>query len=76
VYSYHWVVHVIVCEGADHVQDDNLNHMQIGELDAVDVVILAQQENKSERVNESQSSSGAKHRYRTGGPPPPHSQDF
>jgi hypothetical protein len=45
--------------------------MQDGELDVVDVVILAQQENKSERVSESQSSSGAKHRYRTGIPPPP-----
>jgi hypothetical protein len=48
---------MIIDEAADYVQDNNLNHMQAEELEVAEIVMPAQQENKSERVSDSQSSS-------------------
>jgi hypothetical protein len=48
---------MIIDEATDDVQDINLNHMQAGELEVAENVMPAQQENKSERVSDSQSSS-------------------
>ncbi len=64
----HEVFHVIIDEAADDVQDNNLNHMQAGELEVAQIVMPAQQENKSDKVSDSQSYRG-KQRSRCGKPP-------
>jgi hypothetical protein len=58
---------MIIDEAADDVQDNNLNHMQAGKLEVAEIVMPAQQENKSERVSDSQSSS--RQRFCCGRPP-------
>jgi hypothetical protein len=61
--------HVLIDEGGDFVQNDNLNDMQAGELEGAEIVIAAQKENQSDKVTDSQSTSGGKQRSRCGGPP-------
>jgi hypothetical protein len=58
---------MIINEAADDVQDINLNHMQAGELEVAEIMMPAQQENKSERVSDLQSSS--RQRFCCGRPP-------
>jgi hypothetical protein len=59
---------MIIDEAADYVQDNNLNHMQAEELEVAEIVMPAQQENKSDRVSDSQSYRG-KQRSRCAKPP-------
>jgi hypothetical protein len=64
----HEVFHVIIDEAADDVQDNNLNHMQARELEVAEIVMPAQQENKSER-SVTRKAHRIKQRSRCGRPP-------